>query len=147
MSSQRADKRPPPPKTSQSEPMQIQRQKMHQRRKGQRETKCRQPKARGGDLGCDDSAKLQGEISFGRFLAVLPRLVLRSRMGFSSFLARSFRISSRTGSCLSTAAYPIPVSAFPWAFRKAKDPQAQPEALTEDTHASELFACGAQISP
>ena len=55
--------------------------------------------------------------------------------------------AARTGSCLSTAAYPIPVSAFPWAFRKAKDPQAEPEALTEDTHASELFACGAQISP
>eukprot|EP00435_Cladocopium_sp_Y103_P060998 s1156_g22.t1 len=61
----------------------------------------------GGNMSSDDH-QLQAEISFGRLLAVLPRLVLRSRTRFSSFLAKSFRIL-RAGTCPSSAVYPIPV--------------------------------------
>ena len=55
-----------------------------------------------------DDSRLQEEISFQQFLAIMPRLVLRSRTRFSSFLARTFSIP-RAGSCPSTAVFPIPV--------------------------------------
>ena len=55
-----------------------------------------------------DDSRLSEEISLHQFLAILPRLILRSKTRFSSFLARSFRIPL-AGSAPATAVFPIPL--------------------------------------
>ena len=68
-----------------------------------------------------DESELEAVISFQRFLATLPRWVLRSRTSFSSFLARSFH-TTRQGSCPATAIFPLPVP-FHGIFNKQRTPK------------------------
>ena len=68
-----------------------------------------------------DEDRLAQTVSFQRLLACLPRLILRSRTRFSTFLAKSFH-TVRSGSCPASAVFPIPV---PWtgAFEKQGVPK------------------------
>lgn len=55
-----------------------------------------------------DDKLLEETIDFPTILAALPRWIIRSRTPFGAFLAKTFHIR-RTGSCPSSAVFPIPV--------------------------------------